>query len=69
MTFHQVVDLLQENKRAIDKLTKDMEDVKRRLSRLNLSSCVFTHPPMGQIDLTPCLKPQAPVPTEQPTSQ
>lgn len=56
---HQIVEFLQENMREVQQLRKDMGDVKRRLSRLNLSSYVSTHPPKGHTDLTPCLEPQA----------
>lgn len=66
---HQMMDILQRNEKAAEKLTKDVDEMKSMLHRLNLSSYVSTNPPTGRIDLTPCLKPQPPAQVEQPAQR
>nr|KAF6355196.1 hypothetical protein mMyoMyo1_011386 [Myotis myotis] len=64
--LYQIIEFLRNNEKEIKELREGVDDIKRRISQLNLSSCVSMHPPEGHIDLTPCLEPQAIAPAPPP---
>lgn len=57
------------NEKKLKEMQESIDDIKRRISRLNLSSYVSPHPPQGHVDLTPCLEPQAIALAPQPREQ
>lgn len=64
--LHQLLKYAQKNEKKMEDMQKDIEDLKKRMSRLSLSSFVSSIPPEEQVDLAPCLRSQSTEPPAEP---